>query len=56
MDDWRCWTTDLEPLLATSVAATEVSSTLVHPDHDWALLVSPLGPDSLDLAAGSDLG
>lgn len=48
--------TNLEPLLAAAVAAAEVSSTLIHPHHDWTLLVGPLGPDGLDLAAGSDLG
>ena len=48
--------TDLEPLLAATVAACEISSALVQPHHDWTLLVSPLGPDSSDFAASSNLG
>lgn len=48
--------TDLEPLLAASVAAAEVPGALVHPNHDWTLLVGPLGPDGLDLAASRYLG
>ena len=47
--------TNLEPVFAASVAAAEVSGTLVHPNHDWALLVGPLGPDGLDLTSSSDL-
>ena len=48
--------TDLEPLLTAAVAACEVASALVQPDHDWALFVSPLGPNSPDLATSSNLG
>ncbi len=46
----------LEPFLSTAIAALEVAGALVHPDHDWALLVSPLLPVSADLAAGCYFG
>jgi hypothetical protein len=41
----------LEPFLSTAVAALEVAGALVHPYHDWALLVCPLGPEGFDLAS-----
>ena len=46
----------LEPFLAASVAALEVSGAIVHPDHDWALLVRPLLPHRLDLSSSGYLG
>jgi hypothetical protein len=45
---------DFEPLLAGAVARLEVASALVQPDHDGALLVSPLLPDGADLSSGFD--
>ena len=45
---------DLEPALALAVAGGEGAGALVHPDHDGALLVRPLGPDGGDVLPGRD--
>lgn len=47
---------NLEPALALAVAGGEGAGALVHPDHDGALLVCPLGPDGGDVLPGRDGG
>jgi hypothetical protein len=49
-------TTYLKPLLSTTITALEIPGTLVHPHHHRPLLMRPLAPNRLDLAACSDLG
>jgi hypothetical protein len=46
---------NLEPVIPTSIAGFDVCSALVKPDHNWALLVSPLLPFRSDYRATSDV-
>lgn len=54
---WRRHThlVDLEPSYTGTIAGTKRTSALVHPDHDRALLVSPLGPDGRDCLPSRDI-
>jgi hypothetical protein len=48
--------TYFEPLLSAAVTALEVARALVHPYHDWTLLMGPLLPVCADLASGCYFG
>ena len=47
---------DLEPARARTVACGKGAGAFIHPNHDWTLLMRPLGPDCGDGAAGCDRG
>ena len=47
---------NLEPVVSLPGTGAEACTTVVHPNHYWALLMRPLSPKSSDVLASSDGG